>query len=80
MPKRSNDFQRLVTLLHRVLAPEGAVVTESNMVRLILSAESKTAYRPGPNQSRAVRGWEVRACVTAMGECLHAFLWTLACA
>src|SRR5260370_24663159 len=32
MPKRSNDFQALVTLLHRLLAPEGAIVTESNMV------------------------------------------------
>src|SRR5215831_20920823 len=33
MPKRSNDFQSLIALLNRLLAPAGAVVTESNMVR-----------------------------------------------
>lgn len=33
MPKRSNDFQRLVAAIERQLAPLGAVVTESKLIK-----------------------------------------------
>ena len=33
MPKRSNDFQRLITAIERQLAPLGAVVTESKLIK-----------------------------------------------
>lgn len=33
MPKRTNDFQKLILLLHQQLGPEGATVTESNLIR-----------------------------------------------
>ncbi|WP_428307250.1 hypothetical protein [Lacipirellula sp.] len=32
MPKRSNDFQELVAMVHRALAPSGARITESALV------------------------------------------------
>ena len=32
VPRRSNDFQHLIKLIHESLAPVGATVTESNMV------------------------------------------------
>ena len=32
MPQRSNDFQQFVRDLERLLAPQGATVTESKMV------------------------------------------------
>src|ERR1700733_963436 len=32
MPKRTNDFQRLVRLVQQALAPKGATVTESKLV------------------------------------------------
>lgn len=32
MPKRTNDFQKLVTLVQRALAPNGAKITESHLV------------------------------------------------
>ncbi len=32
MPKRTNEFQELVALVQRALAPEGAIVTESALV------------------------------------------------
>ena len=35
MPKRSNDFQRLITFLEKELAPIGATVQESAMLREI---------------------------------------------
>lgn len=33
MPKRTNEFQQLVTLIHKAIAPQNATVTESAMVR-----------------------------------------------
>lgn len=33
MPRRTNDFQQLIALIHRQLAPSGSTVTESHMVR-----------------------------------------------
>ena len=33
MPKRTNDFQELIALLHLQLVPAGARVTESNLQR-----------------------------------------------
>ncbi len=33
MPKRSNDFQRLIVAIERQLAPLGAVVTESKLIK-----------------------------------------------
>jgi hypothetical protein len=37
MPKRTNDFQRLIAAIESQLAPLGAVVTESKLVKEIHS-------------------------------------------
>ena len=39
VPKQTNEFQQLVALIHRALAPEGAKVTESAMVAGLDSSE-----------------------------------------
>jgi hypothetical protein len=33
MPRRTNEFQQLVTLIQRCLAPEGAIITESALIK-----------------------------------------------
>jgi len=33
VPMRSNEFQRMITLIERTLAPHGAKVTESKLVK-----------------------------------------------
>jgi hypothetical protein len=33
MPARTNDFQKIVLLLHQQLSPVGSQIAESNMVR-----------------------------------------------
>ena len=41
MPKRTNDFQSLIALIERQLAPEGAQVTESKLLKDILTGEER---------------------------------------
>jgi hypothetical protein len=41
MPQRTNDFQELVARVHRALAPEGAIVTESAMVETSVEGETR---------------------------------------
>lgn len=41
MPKRTNDFQELVAIIHRALAPKGAVITESALVETGTSGETR---------------------------------------
>lgn len=41
MPKRTNDFQDLVAIIHRALAPKGAVVTESALVETGTAGETR---------------------------------------
>jgi hypothetical protein len=43
MPPRTNDFQQFVALLHQQLAPAGAIVTESKMIRHGLTGELREA-------------------------------------
>lgn len=39
MPQRSNEFQELITIIEALLAPEGAHVTESRMLRDLATGE-----------------------------------------
>jgi hypothetical protein len=41
MPKRTNDFQELVALVQKALAPDGAVVTESALVEAGCDGETR---------------------------------------
>lgn len=41
MPKRTNDFQELVAIIHRALAPKGATVTESALVEIGTEGETR---------------------------------------
>ena len=41
MPKRSNAFQELVALLERQLAPSGAIVYESKMLKDTRTGEDR---------------------------------------
>ncbi len=41
MPKRTNDFQKLITMIYQQLATQGARVTESKMIRDIVTEEER---------------------------------------
>jgi hypothetical protein len=41
MPQRSNDFQYLVELIHRLYAPQGAIVTPSAMVEPTVGGDAR---------------------------------------
>jgi hypothetical protein len=55
MPQRTNDFQKLILLLHQQLSPGGSRITESNMVRdpdtgqlreVDITIESDSGFQP----------------------------------
>ena len=41
MPQRTNDFQQVVALVQRALAPEGAIITESALVETSTEGETR---------------------------------------